>query len=108
MRVARVYAVGCDAAKIRALRGARTRGEIAELARVSPGVVAVAESPGGRVSIRILERLAAVLDVSAEELRIRAPISTPPRVRERGIRVQDLTSFGLGSSLSVAVVNDDD
>ncbi len=102
----RPRALPCDARKIRALRGARPRTEIAKLAQVSLAVVVIAESEGARVSDRILERLAAVLGVCADEIRIRVPVSTPPRRLERGIPLEEYTSLGLGSSLSAAVVND--
>jgi hypothetical protein len=54
-----------------------------------------------------LERLAAALGVSAEEIRIHAPtINTPPaRRRERGMALEEYTSLGLGSSLASVVVD---
>lgn len=105
----RPRAVACDAQKIRALRGQRTQAEIAKRALVSPGVVRIAELPGAHISNRVLERLAAALGVSAEEIRIHTPIinNTPPaRRRERGLALEEFTSLGLGSSLAAAVVND--
>ena len=67
-------------------------------------MLVIAESKGARISERILERLAAALGVSADDIRIHAPVSTPRRL-ERGLALEDYTSLGLGSSLS-AVVND--
>lgn len=100
----RPRALPCDARKIRALRGERTRTELAKLAQVSLAVVVTAESEGASISDRILKRLAAALGVCAEE--IRAAVSTSPRRRlERGLALEEYTSLGLGSSLS-AVVND--
>jgi transcriptional regulator with XRE-family HTH domain len=131
MRVIRSYAVPCDAERIRALRGERTQTEIAKLANVSLGVVVIAESDGGRVTIRILERLAFVLGVSVEEIRARPSAPTVrtvdaglvmpgqpgPAPRElraqlldwqtrRRLPLEAITSLGLGSSLSIAATND--
>lgn len=101
----RPRAVPCDAQKIRLLRGERPRTEIAKLARVSIGVVAIAESEGARLSHTIVERVAAALGVCAEEIRSTAPVSAPPRPFERGIALEDYTSLGLGSSLASAVTD---
>jgi hypothetical protein len=99
----RPRALPCDAEKIRALRGRRTRAEIAKLASVSPWGVRIAESEGARISERILERLAAALGVSADDIRIRAPITNPPPRRQRSLALEEYTSLGLGSSLGAVV-----